>query len=166
MKSFIVPINVDPQRTSSLANAFGCQVGQMPLTYLGLPLGTTRPTVEEYLPLVNGLERRMMGLNKLFSYSGRLLLVNSVLSSLPTYYLCTLKVPPGVLDQLDNYKKQLLWDRGDVNRRGGCLVTWKEACRPKKEGGLGILDLRTQNISLLLKHVDKFYNHADVPWLI
>lgn len=161
MKSFIVPINVDPQKTSSLANAFGCQLGQMSFTYLSLPLGTTRPTVEEYLPLVSKVERRMMGLYKLLRYSGRLLLVNSVLSSLPTYYLCTLKIPLGTIDQVDKYRKHLLWDRGDVNRKGGCLV----ACRPKEEGGLGIIDLRTRNIALLLKHLDKFYKHADIPWV-
>lgn len=68
MKSSLVPINVDPHKALSLATAIGCQVGQMPFTYLGLPLRTTRPTVEEYLPLVSRVERRMIGLNKLLSY--------------------------------------------------------------------------------------------------
>lgn len=46
-----------------------------------------------------------MGLNKLLSYDGRLILVNSILSSLPTFYLCTLKIPPGVIEQVDKYRK-------------------------------------------------------------
>lgn len=69
-KSSLVPINVE---TSKVA-AIGCQVGAMPFTYLGLPLGTTRPTVEEYMPVLNKIERRMMGLNKLLSYNVRLIL--------------------------------------------------------------------------------------------
>lgn len=33
------------------------------------------------------------------------------------------------------------------------------------EGGLGIIDLKTQNTALLLKYMDKFYNHVDLPWV-
>ena len=39
------------------------------------------------------------------------------------------------------------------------------ACIPKLEGGLGVLNLRVQNESLLLKHLHKFYNRVDVPWV-
>ena len=37
--------------------------------------------------------------------------------------------------------------------------------RPKEEGGLGVLDIKTQNEALLLKHLHKFFNRADVPWV-
>jgi hypothetical protein len=30
-------------KLQDLASAFGCQVGTMPFTYLGLPMGTTNP---------------------------------------------------------------------------------------------------------------------------
>jgi len=49
--------------------------------------------------------------------------------------------------------------------KGSCLVAWEAACRSKKEGGLGIIDLKTQNTALLLKYMDKFYNYADLPWV-
>ena len=39
-KSFLVPINVDPIVMNDLFVAFGCQIGKMPFTYLGLPVGT------------------------------------------------------------------------------------------------------------------------------
>lgn len=44
-KSFLVPINMNTDRATHLANTFGCQVGGMPFTYLGLPLGTAKPTI-------------------------------------------------------------------------------------------------------------------------
>lgn len=106
-----------------------------------------------------------MGLNKLLSYAGRLILVNSVLSSLPTFYLCTLKLPVGVIQQIDCYRKHYLWDKGDINRKGGCLVAWKDARRSKEQGELGIIDLKTQNTSLLTKSLHKFYNHEIIPWV-
>ena len=58
-KSSMVPINVDEDTTIGLAAAFGCPVGKMPFTYLGLPVGTTRPKMVDFMPLVGCMERRM-----------------------------------------------------------------------------------------------------------
>jgi hypothetical protein len=49
-KSFLVPINLENDKAQHLANTLGCQVGSLPFTYIGLPLGTTRPYVEEFAP--------------------------------------------------------------------------------------------------------------------
>jgi hypothetical protein len=116
-KSFLVLINTDADKALHLANTIDCKVGSMPFIYLGLPLGTTQPSLEDFL-----LEKRMMGLNQLVGYHGRLLLVNSVLSTLPTFYLCSLKVPINLLEQVDKYQKHCLWDNGGVKRKGGSLV--------------------------------------------
>jgi hypothetical protein len=121
-KSFLVHINISDDRALHLARTMGGHLAEMPLTYLGLPLGTTRLVVEDFLPLLNRIEKRMMGMNRLLSYQERLTLVNSVLSSLPTYFMCAFKVPISIWDQMDKYRKHCLWDRGDVNRRGGWLV--------------------------------------------
>lgn len=34
---------------------------------------------------------------------------------------------------------------------------------PKDKGGMGVISLRVQNTALLLKHLVKFYNGADLP---
>jgi hypothetical protein len=47
-KSFLVPINVDAHKTKLLAASFGCIVGSFPFTYLGLPLGLTKPLVRDF----------------------------------------------------------------------------------------------------------------------
>ena len=36
---------------------------------------------------------------------------------------------------------------------------------PKKEGGLGVMDLRKQNEALLMKNWHKFYSRLDIPWV-
>jgi hypothetical protein len=38
-------------------------------------------------------------------------------------------------------------------------------CKPKVMGGLGVVDLKIQNEYLLLKHLDKFHNQVDIPWV-
>lgn len=55
-KCFLVSINVDDSMVSALANCFRCNVGEMTLTYLGLPLGSTRPAIKIFLPILNRME--------------------------------------------------------------------------------------------------------------
>jgi len=38
-------------------------------------------------------------------------------------------------------------------------------CLPKAEGGLGVLNLQTQNEALLLNNLHKFLNRHDIPWV-
>lgn len=96
-KSSLLPISINADQAKILADSVGCQVGSMPFTYLGLPVGTSRPSVHKFLlPMLNRIERRISGISSLMSYAGRLILVNSVPSALPTFYLCTLKVPMSI----------------------------------------------------------------------
>jgi hypothetical protein len=43
------------------------------------------------------------------------------------------------------------------------LAAWEMVCRPKEKGGLGIINLETQNDALLMKHLYRFFNHEDTP---
>ena len=38
-------------------------------------------------------------------------------------------------------------------------------CKPKESGGVGIINFPKQNEALLPKHLHKFYNKFDVPWV-
>jgi hypothetical protein len=46
-----------------------------------------------------------------------------------------------------------------------CLAKWDTVCLPKKNGGLGVLNLRVQNQALIIKFLFKFYNMKDTPWV-
>jgi hypothetical protein len=56
-KSCLIPINVIDDHLLSLDATFGCVVGQLSFTYLGLPLGVTKPTIQDISPLVGLVER-------------------------------------------------------------------------------------------------------------
>ena len=49
LKSSFVPINMSSERCSSVAQILGCMVESMPFTYLGLPLGTTQPRIDDII---------------------------------------------------------------------------------------------------------------------
>jgi hypothetical protein len=160
-----VPINVDAQKTELLAASFGCIVGSFPFTYLGLPLGLTKPLIRDFAPLICIVERRLTASSQFLSYAGRLQLINSVLSSLPTYYMCSLKLPVTVIDVIDKYRKNCLWRGKEFNQKKYNLAASDLVRRPKSKGGLSVVNLSVQNNALLLKQLDKFYRKADVQWV-
>ncbi len=116
---------MDTSRANDLASVLGCQVGTMPFTYLGLPLGTTRPTIAELMPLVDKVERRLSSTAIWLTYGGRVTFINSAMTPLLTYVLCVLKVPLQIIEfwtgledtvcggsQLTEMKKHILWLHG------------------------------------------------------
>jgi hypothetical protein len=48
-----------------------------------------------------------------------------------------------------------------MNAKKAPLAAWNLATKPKKEGGLGIINLQTQNDALLMKNLHKFFNKLD-----
>lgn len=115
-KSLLVPINVPAEKTQVLARTFGCQVGTFPFTYLGLPLGTTKPKIEEFAPLLDRVERKLSACSTFLSYSGRVEYINSVITPTVNYAMCTLKLHKGVIEGVDRVRKQCLW-RGNSEKK-------------------------------------------------
>jgi hypothetical protein len=66
----MVPINVSQEKLLYLARTFGCSTGSLPFTYLGLSLGLTKPKIDEFLPIVNKCERRLVSTSLFLSQAG------------------------------------------------------------------------------------------------
>lgn len=138
----------------------------MPFTYLGLPLGTGKPSVQDLMPMVCCVERRLSSTLSLMSYGAKLSLLNTVITSLIIFALCTLKFPPKILELLDKLRRKCLWTKKmEQGEKCNSLVAWDRICRPKESGGLGIINLKIQSDALLLKYLHKFYNQHDLPWV-
>lgn len=162
-KSLMLPLNVLDTKLDDLANAFGCSKGSLPFTYLSLPLSLTKPSVADFWPLVSKCERRHASTSIFLSDSGRLEITNAVFSTLPTFTMSTFLLPKTVIKQIDKFRKHCLWPGSDANNKKPPKAAWPMVCVSKADGGLGVINLRIQNESLLLKHLDKFYNHKNIP---
>jgi hypothetical protein len=99
---------------------------------------------------------------KYLSYGGRLVLLNSVLSSLPMFMMSFFEVLKGVLKNLDHFRSRFFW-QGFANKHKYRLAKWDILCRPKDQGGLGILNLHLQNKCLLAKWLVNLLN-TDGTW--
>jgi hypothetical protein len=108
-KSCMVPLNMDTEQAQTLAGVFGCQLQAMPFTYLGLPMGNNMPRVIHFAPLMHRIERQLTSTSSLLTHARKLQLVNSVLSSLPTYLMCSVSVPVEVHEYIDRARRHCMW---------------------------------------------------------
>jgi hypothetical protein len=164
-KSCMVPLNLTKEEDLIMVGVLGCKLQQMPFTYLGLPMGTTKPRVEHFALMMNRVERQLISISLMLTYAGKLQLVNSVLSSLPTFTMCTVSVPVAIHEYVDRARRQCMWKKSEANARSKPMVAWKKCTRPKRKESLGIVNLRSQNAALLIKHLDNFYNKKNIPWV-
>jgi hypothetical protein len=141
-KSCQVPLNMPQEKAQILAGVFEFHLQGMPFTYLGLPMGTTKPRVEHYAPLMNRVKRQLTSISLMLTQAGKLQLVNSVLSSLPTYTMCSVQVLVALLEYFDRARRYGLSNKTESNARSRPRVAWKKCTRSKKKGGLGIINLR------------------------
>jgi hypothetical protein len=88
--------------------------------------------MEDLTPLMDRVERRLNACSSFLSYSGRLEMLNFVLSSTVTYAMCSIKLPIGVIDNIDRIRKQCLWRSNKPEKRGGHLTAWSMVQKPKK----------------------------------
>ena len=84
-KSDLFPMGVVPN-FEMLVDVLGCKQGSLPMKYLDLPLGAKWKDRAVWNPIIEKVERRLTGWKRLYlSKGGRLTLIKSTLSDLPTY---------------------------------------------------------------------------------
>jgi hypothetical protein len=67
------------------------------------------------------------------------------------------EIPKGVLKNLDHFRSRFFW-QGSNKKYKYRIARWDILCRPKDQGGLGILDLQLQNKCLLAKWLVNLLN--------
>ena len=151
LKNEMVPIGEVPN-VHVLAEILGCRIGSLPMTYLGMPLGASHKSPTIWNLILEKIECKLVGWKKMYlSKGGRLTLLESTLSSLPTYYLSLFTIPTHVANKIERLQRDFLW--GDSKTH---LVGWDKVCAPLENGGLGVRKLITFNKALLGKWLWRF----------
>ena len=68
-KSEMVPIG-EVDDVHALAEILGCRVGTLPMFYLGMPLGVSHNSHSIWNPILEKIERKLVGWNKLYLSKG------------------------------------------------------------------------------------------------
>jgi hypothetical protein len=86
---------------------FGCNAGEYPFRYLGIPMHHRQLLNSEWRKVEERFQKKLSCWKaKYLSYGGRLVLLNSVLSSLPMFMMSFFEIPKGVLKNLDHFRSR------------------------------------------------------------
>lgn len=91
--------------------------------------------------------------------AGRTVLIKSVLSSTPTYYMQSLPFPSGV-SKADKISRNFLWGHDHTTQKWHG-VSWNKIVSPKELGGLGIRKTVDANMAFFMNTIWRIWSNAN-----
>ena len=107
--------------------------------------------VKDWLWMVSKFEKRISHwTNRFLSMGGHLVLIRSVLSSIPVYWMALVPIPSSILDKVIKLIFSFLWGSSSKIKKFH-LADWHVLARPTSLGGWGIKHLPSFSLSLRMK---------------
>ncbi|GKC00713.1 hypothetical protein Tco_0986849 [Tanacetum coccineum] len=139
-KSNLYRVGVSLVKVVCMVGSSVCKVESLPLTYLGLPIGSNMNRVASWKVLADRFKAKLSGWKaSLLSIGGCLTLIKCVLGSLMIYYMSIFKSLEMVIKELERLRKKHAW------------VKWSNVLASFNKGGLGVGSLKGFNVFLLYK---------------
>ena len=147
-----------------LLNVLGCKQATLPMKYLGLPLGGKFKDKTIWNPILEKIERRLARWKRVYlSKRGRVPLIKSTLSNLPTYFLSLFPILTAMANRIEKLQRNFLWG-GIGDEPKFHFVKCATVCTPIASGGLGIRKVRFFNETLLGKWLWRFGMERAALW--
>ncbi|KAL0915057.1 hypothetical protein M5K25_015457 [Dendrobium thyrsiflorum] len=140
--SFITPNSVKNDRINAIKNIIGFRHGILPIKYLGIPLYKGRKKCFLFDELIKSINNKLNSWEFNFlSFGGRLILIKSVLCSLPIYIFQCLQPPKSITNKIEKKFNNFFWKGNGSNSKIN-WASWNKCCGVHEEGGLGCRTLR------------------------
>lgn len=112
----------DVDNVEELTTILSCRVAQLPMAYLGLPLGARFKNIQIWNNIVKVVERRLVGWKRIYlSKGGHLTLIKSTLLNLHTYFMSLFPIRGAVAKKIREDPKEISlgrFRRGDETTFG------------------------------------------------
>lgn len=117
-KSNLVGVNVDEGLLALAATFLNCKRSGLSFKFLGLPVRANPRSLSTWEPVINTMQSRSASWKgRHLSLRGRITLINSVLNSLPIYYMSFPRIPGKVLKRLTKNRRDFLWGATEDKRK-------------------------------------------------
>ncbi|GKE49217.1 hypothetical protein Tco_1480475 [Tanacetum coccineum] len=148
-KTAMFGVNISEDEAEALAHYLNCSTGSSPFEFLGVLIGANPRLVSTWTKVINRFRERLKGWKGRFlSFGGRIVMINSVLNSLPTHYMSLFLAPKGVVKQLERFRKNFLWG-GSCSRSKIPLMAWSKVCLPSKKEDLALCHFEQKTLFFL-----------------
>lgn len=118
---------------------FGCGSGRYPFRYLGIPMHHKKLSNKDWLTIEERIQKKLSSWKgKHLSVGGRLVLINSVLSSLAMFIVSFFEVPKCIIEKLDYYMSRFFGNVKNIRSIG-----WLSGAFYASQRNVGVLGYRT-----------------------
>lgn len=143
----------------------GINLGSFPTRYLGLPLNPSRISFATLQPFLERITSKLHSwTSKFLSFAGKIRLISSVIYGMVNFWSSVFSLPKHFYAKVDSLCSAFLW-KNKIGSASGARVAWKDVCKPKEEGGLGIRLLEDFEIVFRLKHIWNFFAKSGSLWV-
>lgn len=148
-----------------LRDISGIKIGAFPTRYLGLPLNPSRINMATLQPFLERITSRLHCWTvRTLSYAGKIRLIASEIYGMVNFWSSVFNLPKTFYARVDSLCAAFLWNNNTTSA-SGARVAWKDICKPKEEGGLGIRLLEEFQLVFGLKRLWNFFSNSGSLWV-
>jgi hypothetical protein len=160
-KSEVFVLGSDEEETNRVAEMFNCNVGQLPMRYLGIMVNNSHMTANDLSYVHQKVEKRIPTWKSAgLSSGGKMILIESCLSSVPNYTMSVYLLQEEVHQKMDSARANFFWHGPNMKRKYH-MAKWETLATPKNVGGVGFTNTRVMNKCLLSKWIYKLERGDD-----
>jgi hypothetical protein len=154
-KSEVFALGCSEEEAIRVAEMLNCNTGQLPLKYLGVLVHDRYMTGSELNYVEAKVEKRVPTWQSVgLSSGGIMILVESCLSSVPSYTMGVYALQEEVHQKMDTARANFFWHGPNMKRKYH-MAKWDLMTTPKAAGGVGFTNTRVMNKCLLAKWIFK-----------
>lgn len=110
-------MNVNMERQLKIKKIIGYEIGSLPDSYLGLPMGLSPPN-NFWNSLIEKIHSKLEGWKgSLLNQVGKVVVLKSILQSVPLYALSLFKIPRKYALAIEKIQKTFLWTSMENKKR-------------------------------------------------
>ncbi|WOL11052.1 hypothetical protein Cni_G19813 [Canna indica] len=143
----------------------GMPEGSFPFKYLGTKISPNYPPPNAYDYLLKSINTRLGSWQSNYlSQTGKLTLINSVLTSISLHTIFVSWLPKKTMNKINSIISNFFWGSTTEHKKLH-FISWDQITTPKTNGGLGVHNTYLQSLSLNAKRVAAYLNNKDNMWL-